>query len=74
MTISKVINWQSSESKKCLLTLELPEGHTPAEPLLKLWPYQLTRSEATDLHEALEHAIDYLTLFAPVTPTPEVKP
>lgn len=64
LTVRQTINWHTSESNKCLLSLQLPEpsDQTPAE--LKLHPYSLPLTDAKELRDALSDAINYLETFA----------
>jgi hypothetical protein len=73
MTISKSINWQTSKDNKSLLSLNLPEPPTPAEPTLKIWPYVLNQSEALELRDALNSALDYLAIFMTQPPEKEAR-
>jgi hypothetical protein len=74
MTVSTSIDYQSTETKTSLLTIEWPNPAGPSHAVLKIWPFRLTPAEGKEFHEALGSALDYLASFAPQPKVEEVKP
>jgi hypothetical protein len=63
MKRTRSINWHNSKTKQNLLTLEVPEAPEPSDPLVKVFPYQLTRDELAEFQAAVTDCFELVGLL-----------